>query len=210
MILLDVITIVLLFALFGYLHTLLASGKIKKAAAEKLGERIAFYRMFYNVSSVMFFIVFYSLAPKPDIVVYELQIPFDIFVFVLQALSLAGLVWAASSINLKEFLGIEQIARFMKGQYDINDLDEKQIFKVEGANKIVRHPVYLFSILFLAFRPAMNLFYMVTSICIAVYFYIGSFYEEKKLIEEFGDDYRQYQERVPRIFPIKLKRTSKN
>jgi methanethiol S-methyltransferase len=154
-------------------------------------------------------LAFYTLAPKPDIVIYDLQFPFDIFVFALQVLSLAGLIWAGKSINLKEFIGIAQIERLMQGKYDINELDEKQSFRVDGANKLVRHPIYLFSILFLVFRPAMNLFYVVTSICIVIYFYVGSFYEEKKLVEKFGDEYLLYKKKVPGIFPFKFG-TAKN
>jgi len=204
MIIVDIIIIVFLFSLFAFSHSILASDKIKTTAAEKLGDRIAFYRLFYNVSSLIFFLTFYVLSPKPDFVVYDLQFPFDIFVFVLQVLSFAGLIWAVTSIKLKEFLGIAQIVRFINGKYDIDDLDEKQSFKIDGANKLVRHPVYLFSILFIAFRPTMNLFYMVTSICIVVYFYIGSFYEERKLVKKFGSEYLLYQKNVPRIFPFKL------
>jgi protein-S-isoprenylcysteine O-methyltransferase Ste14 len=202
MIIIDVIIIVFLFSLFAFSHTILASNKIKKTIAEKLGVRIAFYRLFYNLSSLIFFIAFYTLAPKPDIVVYDLQFPFDIFVFALQVLSLAGLIWAVKSIKLKEFVGIAQLKRLMDGQYDISDMDEKQNFKIEGAYKFVRHPIYLFSILFLTFRPTMSLFYSVMLICIIVYFYVGSFYEERKLVDKFGDEYLLYQKKIPRIFPF--------
>lgn len=209
MIFLDVILIALLFVVFAFSHTALASNKMKKAAAAKLGGYIAFYRLFYNISSLLFFTAFYVLAPKPDVVIYDLQFPFDIFVFALQVLSLAGLVWSVKSIKLNEFTGIEQILRFMNGQYDITDLDERQSLNIEGANKLVRHPIYLFGILFIVLRPAMNLFYLITSICITVYFYIGSFYEERKLVEKFGVEYLKYQELVPRIFPFKLRRDRK-
>ena len=50
----------------------------------------------------------------------------------------------------------------------------------------------------------MDLFYLVMFISITLYFYIGSFYEEKKLVEKYGVEYKEYQKKVPRIFPIKL------
>ncbi len=83
MIFVEVISIILLFTLFAYSHTWLASLKIKRALAEKLGNKIAFYRLFYNVSSVIFFMAFYAVSPKPDIIVYDLRFPFDIITFVL-------------------------------------------------------------------------------------------------------------------------------
>lgn len=205
MIVVEVILIILLFTLFAYSHTWLASIKLKRNLAEKLGDKIAFYRLFYNTSSIIFFAVFYSTAPKPDLIVYDLRFPFDIITFVLQVFSVVGLVWATRPIDLKEFVGVEQVERYMRGEYKIADLDEKQTLKIEGAFKFVRHPIYLFSILFLGFRPTMSLFYLVMFVCIVVYFYVGSIFEERKLIEKFGDEYKEYQKRVPRIFPVKIK-----
>lgn len=205
MIFVEVISIILLFTLFAYSHTWLASLKIKQALAEKLGNKIAFYRLFYNISSVIFFMAFYAVSPKPDIIVYDLRFPFDIITFVLQIFSLVGLVWASRGIDWKEFVGIAQINRYMNGGYNVSDLDEKQILKIEGAFKFVRHPIYLFSILFLGFRPTMTVFYLTMYLCVIAYFYIGSIYEERKLIEMFGDEYKEYQKKVPRILPVKFK-----
>ena len=202
MIFLNVFVIILLFTLFAFSHSFLASNKIKKALAEKIGEKIAFYRLFYNLSSLIFFMAFYVTAPKPDVIVYDLQFPYDIITFVFQVLSLIGLIWAARLTDLKEFVGVGQIERYLNGAYMIDDLDEKQILNTNGAFKFVRHPVYLFFILFLGLRPTMSLFYLIMYICIIFYFYIGSVYEERKLIEKFGDKYREYQKHVPRIIPF--------
>jgi protein-S-isoprenylcysteine O-methyltransferase Ste14 len=202
MIILDIILIILLFSLFAVSHSFLALFKIKKTITEKMGAGIAFYRLFYNIASIIFILAFYSIAPHPDIIVYDLQFPFDIITFVLQILSLCGLIWAGKSVNWVEFLGITQIKRYFRNEYNINDLDERPALNTTGAFKFVRHPIYLFSILFLGLRPTMNLFYLVVFICTFLYFYIGSFYEEKKLIEIFGDEYAEYQKRVSRIFPV--------
>lgn len=204
MIALDILLIVLLFSLFAYSHTWLASRKLKIALAEKIGDKIAFYRLFYNVSSMVFFAAFYLLSPKPDVILYDLQFPYDIITFVLQVLSLAGLVWTFSQFDSKEFLGISQIGRLMSGTYSTDSLDEKQELKFDGAFKYTRHPVYLFTILFLGFRPQMTLFYFILFVCCVIYFYVGSIYEERKLAEVFGEKYREYQKRTPRIFPFRL------
>lgn len=204
MIALDIILIVFLFILFALSHTFLASRNIKTRMAEKIGEKIAYYRLFYNLSSFLFFALFYFLSPKPDVIIYDLQFPFDIIIFVLQVLSLFGLIWAAQQIDLKEFVGISQIERFLNNNYNQSDLDEKTELKISGAFKFVRHPIYLFSILFLGLRPQMSLFYFIMFICVTIYFFIGSIYEERKLVQLFGDEYKEYQKKVPRIFPIKF------
>ncbi len=202
MIFIDIAIIVILFFLFSYSHTWLASNKIKKKIVENVGNKIAYYRIFYNLSSLIFFLLFYFLSPKPDVIVYDLHYPYDIITFALQVLAIIGLLWSIKEVNLMEFIGISQIVRYTQNEYDNNDLDEKQILNIKGPFKYVRHPVYLFSIIFIGSRPTMTLFYFVMFICIVIYFYIGSFYEEKKLIEKFGNDYKKYQTRVPRLIPF--------
>jgi protein-S-isoprenylcysteine O-methyltransferase Ste14 len=54
------------------------------------------------------------------------------------------------------------------------------------------------------FRAEMDLFYLTMFISFTAYFYIGSYYEEKKMVSIFGNEYADYQDKVPRIFPIKL------
>jgi methanethiol S-methyltransferase len=202
MIAFDILLIVILFSLFAASHTWLASRKLKISLAEKIGDKIAFYRLFYNLSSLIFFSAFIALSPKPDLIIYDLQYPFDLITFALQVLSFIGLIWAVRPIDLKEFIGIAQVERYFRQEYPVEELDEKTELKIVGAFRYVRHPVYLFSILFLGFRPQMSLFYLVTFFCTAVYFHIGSIFEERKLVAIFGDQYREYQSRVPRLFPL--------
>ncbi len=200
----DIFITVLLFSIFSFAHSFLSTTRIKNELVKNIGEKIAFYRAFYNLISIILFLTFFFLSPKPDVIIYDLHYPFDIVTFVLQIFSLAGILWSLNNTDLKEFFGISQIMRFMKGEYKLEDLDAKEYFKIQGAYRYMRHPIYFFSILFLGFRPTMDLFYFVTFICIIIYFYIGSIYEEKKLVEKFGILYLEYQKNVPRLIPYKI------
>jgi methanethiol S-methyltransferase len=119
----------------------------------------------------------------------------------LQIISGILLLWTTKYINMREFLGMSQIERFGKEYYDTEDLDEKMELRIEGPFKYSRHPIYLFSSLFLLLRPTMDFFYLIFLINIILYFYIGAYFEEKKLVTIFGDDYKQYQKNVPRFLP---------
>jgi protein-S-isoprenylcysteine O-methyltransferase Ste14 len=198
---LDVLFIFLLFFLFGFFHSYLGTIKFKQKVAEKIGDYIAFYRIGYNALSLLSFYLIYILSPKPDIIIYDLNYPWDIIIFIFQALSLIGFFWAGLPTDLQEFLGLSQVRRWLKGNYSENDLDELSVLKTDGPYKLCRHPIYLFSILFLGFRPTMSLFYFVFFFCIIAYFYVGSYYEEKKLIEKFDGEYLNYMKTTPRIFP---------
>lgn len=200
---LDVSIIVLLFAVFGYTHSLLASEKVKIQFKKIFGELIAFYRLLYNFNSLLSVYLIYELSPKPHIIIYDLPKPYDLIVLIPQFLSLVGVFWVFKYICFKEFLGLDQIKRFIEKRY-LTKLDEEFTLRIEGPYKFSRHPIYFFSITFLLFRPVMDLFYLTFFICIVAYFYIGSYYEEKKLVRQFGEVYEKYKKEVPRIFPIKL------
>lgn len=199
----DVIIIVLLFAAFGYTHSLLASEKLKIQFKKIFGDLIAFYRLFYNFLSLLSFYLIYELSPKPHIIIYDLNNPYDLIILIPQLFSLAGVFWVFNYICFKEFLGLNQIKRFVEKKYT-TELDEEFTLRIEGPYKYSRHPIYFFSITFLLFRPVMDLFYLTFFICIVVYFYIGSYYEEKKLVRQFGKVYEKYKQEVPRIFPVKF------
>ena len=200
----DVLIIIFLFALFGYSHSLLASNKIKRFAVSYAGNYIAFYRLVYNILSTVTVYALFKILPHPDIIIYDLKYPYDFIILVLQFISLAGFIWSLKFINVKEFLGVSQIERWFNNQYDVNELDENLTLRIRGAYRFMRHPLYFFSIMFLLFRPVMDIFYLTCLICIIIYFYIGSYYEEKRLIEKFGEEYIKYKKEVPGIFPVKF------
>jgi len=200
----DVLIIIFLFALFGYSHSLLASNKIKRFAVSYAGNYIAFYRLVYNILSTVTVYALFKILPHPDIIIYDLKYPYDFIILVLQFISLAGFIWSLKFINVKEFLGVSQIERWFNNQYDVNELDENLTLRIRGAYRFMRHPLYFFSIMFLLFRPVMDIFYLTCLICIIIYFYIGSYYEEKRLIEKFGEEYIKYKKEVPVIFPVKF------
>ncbi len=197
----DALIITSLFFIFAVSHSILASHKFKLSLTAKVGNKIAFYRMFYNVSSILLFLFIYKVSPKPDYIIYDLSFPFDIIIVLLQISAGILLLWTSKFINMREFLGLTQIKRFTEGTYIIGDLDEKLELRIDGPFKYSRHPIYLFSSLFLILRPTMDFFYLIFLINMLLYFYIGSYYEENKLILIFGNRYKQYQKDVPKIFP---------
>ena len=69
---------------------------------------------------------------------------------------------------------------------------------------IVRHPMYFGSILlFFSFVILSNsVLALVVWILICVFYYFISRYEEKLLINKFGDKYKEYQKKVPMFIPF--------
>jgi len=199
----DVLTIFLLFGLYSLIHSYLASIKVKEWFKKNFGDIIAFYRLGYNIFALASFYLIYELSPKPHLILYDLPNPYDLIILVPQFLALAGLFWAFKYICFKEFFGLNQVKRYFAKNYN-SELDENLTLHLEGPFRYTRHPVYFFSILILLFRPTMDLFYLVFFFCIVIYFYIGSYFEEEKLVKHFGKIYTDYRKSVPKIFPVKL------
>lgn len=66
---------------------------------------------------------------------------------------------------------------------------------------IVRHPQYLSGILLSIALTLIAQHWLVTALgaVAAVVYYYNTFSEERRCIEKFGDAYREYQRRVPRL-----------
>ena len=202
----DVIIIIFLFSLFAISHSVMAAFNVKAKITKQVGSKIAFYRLFFNVASILIFIAVYALSPKPNVIIYDLQFPYDIIIFAIQVIGLIGFIWVSFYIDVKEFLGITQIQRYLNGTYSLEDLDEKQELHIQGPFQYSRHPIYFYSIIFLGFRPAMDLFYFVFFICMVIYFYIGSIFEERNLEKKFGETYTEYKKNIPRLIPNPFKK----
>ncbi|MGD8781867.1 MAG: hypothetical protein PVH88_23255 [Ignavibacteria bacterium] len=140
----DTALIILLFTLFALSHSLLANTKIKNRIAQRVGKNFAFYRAFYNLTSLLFFIFILDVAPHPDLVIYDLHFPYDITVVVLQIINIIGLIWSVKVIDIKEFLGLNQIKKFLEGDFSEGDSDDKSELIIRGPFKYSRHPLYFF------------------------------------------------------------------
>jgi len=200
----DVAVTIILISVFCISHSILASNKVKKLFKNRFGNLIALYRIGYNIISVISFAIIYISLPRIDITLYNLSNPYDLIILFFRLLSLIGFIWSARYFSLGEFIGWSQIKRFRAENYDSNDLDESSTLRIEGPYEYSRHPVYFFSIMFLVMRPVMTLTYFIIVVIFVVYFYIGSVFEEKRLIEKYGEAYTRYQKFVPRIIPIKI------
>lgn len=71
-----------------------------------------------------------------------------------------------------------------------------------GIQGVIRHPWYTAAILIVRARP-LDLAAIVTNAVLTTSLVIGTFLEERKLVVEFGEGYREYQRGVPMFVPGK-------
>ncbi len=111
---------------------------------------------------------------------------------------LAVFVFALSAYSLRSFdpLGIDPIRAHLRG------VDHQPgPFVVRGPYRWVRHPLYICVIVLFWAEPSVTLDRLLFNVLWTVWIYVGTLLEERDLIREFGDVYRQYQKTVPMLIP---------
>lgn len=187
----DYFYLVTAWIFFYGMHSLLASGKIKRIFQEKWGLGAKRYRLFYSIFSggllvgLMGFAVGISprmLGDRMPLVVYA--------GYMLATFGTIILVQSTKSWSIRRFLGILP----EKGEPDLIHT---------GWYGRVRHPLYLglLLIFFGYFLVSATLAALIHLLCLLLYLPMGIYWEEKKLEKLFGAAYNQYQQETPVLFP---------
>ncbi|TVQ65183.1 MAG: isoprenylcysteine carboxylmethyltransferase family protein [Balneolaceae bacterium] len=193
----------LIFLIFCSSHSLLASVKCKELLFRSAVWLKPWYRLLYNLLALLLFGAWYLSLPA-DQILYRVPQPFFTLLIVLQ-ISVA-VIAAYLFLNLSGggLTGLTQMREYLKRGAIPNYLDEPDRGKLnrKGLYNHVRHPVYTFVMIILIASPAMSLNLIYIIISVGFYFYVGTYFEERNLIRRFGDEYRAYQNEVPRFLPV--------
>jgi protein-S-isoprenylcysteine O-methyltransferase Ste14 len=197
--------LVAVFFVWAFVHSLTAGPRAKQAFRARFGDRAyhGLYRLLYNLFSLItFLLVMVVLAAiVPDRLLYSVPLPYRLINFAIQGIGIAGLLYSLWQTDVLSFAGVRQLWRYVR---DEEIVEPPAQFITTGTYGLVRHPLYLFSMLFLWANPDMTLQSLVLYIYASIYFYVGSLYEERRLAAEFGDAYTAYSQRVPSFLPFRL------
>jgi protein-S-isoprenylcysteine O-methyltransferase Ste14 len=183
------------FVCWAVFHSLLASLRVKRLAGRIFGEAAKrWYRIGFVITAVLTLIpLVLLLLGLPDTTLYSVQPPWRWVMVLGQLAALAALVWTVMSTEPLEFIGIRQMSR------------ERASFRTtlttHGLYRVSRHPMYFTSMLVMWLSPRMSVNLLTLFALMSLYFVIGSYHEEMLLVKQFGQAYRHYRRRVPRIFP---------
>jgi protein-S-isoprenylcysteine O-methyltransferase Ste14 len=182
--------------LYALVHSLLATRFFKTWGRRHLPAFDRWWRLGYNVLAVVTLLpVLWLMATLPDRLLYAIDPPTTLLMQLGQFLSAVALVMAVLQSNPLYFAGLAQLLG------DAEDGGDSLV--ISGFYAYMRHPLYVFSILFLWFSPTMTVNQFVVYALATAYFYVGSLHEERRLARTFGDAYERYRRQVPwmRLFP---------
>ncbi len=189
------IWILLACAVYGVIHSVLASNTAKALAARWFGQtaRQRYYRLFFVFAAFATTLPLLALVPLlPDHTIYRIPAPWVILTLLVQALAVIVLVVGVLQTGALAFLGIRQFLEAAPSH-------EKLV--TGGLYRRVRHPLYAAAFLLLWLTPVMTWNLLALNLGISAYMIIGTIFEERKLVQQFGEEYVEYRQRTPRIIP---------
>jgi protein-S-isoprenylcysteine O-methyltransferase Ste14 len=201
----DYIMLALLWIAYCVVHSALISITVIDFLKSALGDRYRFYRLFFNIFSVIALVplLMYSHSARWKT---ELLFAWKGYVRIIQyslmALGVILAIAAARHYNMFQVLGIQQILK----RRSATAMTESGEFDSSGVLGIVRHPWYL-AVFILLWARDFNLAGFTINVILSAYLLIGTLLEERKLVLEFGEKYKAYQRQVPMLIPLKWLRS---
>ena len=179
-------------AWIGYcgLHSLLASLRFKAWATQQWPIQSRHYRLGYNLLALGLLVpLLIATEVAADDWLWRWQGYWSWVAWGVSGLVLIGFIWSSRAYDMKAFVGIAPLSAEAAPQFGLSPL-----------HRFVRHPWYFLGLLWLWTRD-MDSARLIATLIISSYLWLGSALEERKLIEELGQSYKDYRARVPGLLP---------
>lgn len=199
--------ILLACAIYGAIHSILASITLKEWTARKVGRSAyqRFYRLFFVLAAFITTLPLLALVPLlPDRKLYTIPAPWVYLTLFVQILAVIGIIAGVMQTGMMDFLGIRQL---LEPHHSQSSAASEGKLVTGGLYHWVRHPLYTATFLVLWLAPIMTWNLLALNIGLSAYLLIGIVFEERKLVRQFNQEYIEYRKKTPRIFPgMRLRR----
>jgi methanethiol S-methyltransferase len=189
-----------LLGLFAVQHSLMARQWFKRAWTRLVPEPVerSTYVLF---SSLALLLLFWQWRPIGGVIWSVENQAGRLAVYGLYFFGWLLLLVCTALIDHFDLFGLRQVWRYL-----LDRRNEPIKFKTPGLYRHVRHPIYLSWLCIFWATPQMTAAHMVFAVATTAYIFLAIQFEERDLIEFYGDDYRRYRKQVPMIFPLRLSR----
>jgi protein-S-isoprenylcysteine O-methyltransferase Ste14 len=187
---------ILLMSLFAIQHSVMARPVFKKWWTQFVP--VATERSTYVLfASLALILLFWQWRPIPTIIWQTTDPQIAMAVLGLSLLGWLIVLISSFMINHFELLGLQQVVINLSGR-----TMPQAHFKTPGFYTVVRHPIYLGFIIASWAAPTMTAGHLLFAVVTTAYIFVGLFLEERDLVDLFGDEYRQYRQRVAALIPF--------
>lgn len=190
--------VLLAFSWFVYffLHSVLASLTLKQWVASRWPALFPGYRVCFNVLSVLLIVpVLYLMYSSKGGALWAWRGEWAYVANAIALLAVLGFMWSMKFYDGMDFLGLRQLKSAEKNVHGSEKLC------LSPLHRFVRHPWYFFALVIIWTRD-MDSAFLVSAVCMTIYFFAGSWLEERKLVLAHGEAYRRYMSYVPGVLPL--------
>jgi protein-S-isoprenylcysteine O-methyltransferase Ste14 len=195
-ILIGTICLIAASLVWGLVHSVLASYRVKDAFRRFVGPLAfdRFYRFAYNVFALISFLPILALLYIfPDQPLYTIPVPWVYLTIAIQAVAVIVLIAAVAQTGPLEFMGLAQLTAGSERK--------PPILMTNGFYAYVRHPLYTGILVFIWLIPEMTVNRLVFFAALSIYLLIGAYFEERKLLKDFDPAYAAYKSKTPMFIP---------
>ena len=199
----DTSILILVWIAYFVIHSLLASLRVKHFIASTWPAIMPGYRLFFNcVAIVLLAVPLWLTAHGHAVPLWQWRGPWQWLSGLLSVAALAGFAFSLRYYDGQEFIGLRQLRKH------ITSVEDQEHFQLSPLHQYVRHPWYFLALVLIWTRD-MDSLWLISASMMSLYFILGSRLEESKLIQYYGDVYRQYMRKVPGIFPLPWRHLTK-
>ena len=197
-----VIVNLLLIALFGIQHTVMARRGFKEGWTKIVPKSVE-RSTYVLISSLLLILLFWQWRPMTGLV-WEVANPNGAAIlWALFALGWGLVLLSSFLINHFELFGLSQVIANLLGK-----APPKHEFKQPFLYRMVRHPLLLGFVIAFWATPSMTTGHLLLAAGMTVYILIAIPFEERDLESGLGDAYRDYQRQVPKLVPFSKPRAT--
>ena len=183
----SIMILLIALAIWGIVHSILASSFAK----DMIGNA-NFYRLGYNIfAAISFAPILYLMKTLPDQLAYQVPAPWRFIMLGGQIFAVLMLSAAFLQTDPLSFVGLRQLFETEKSGQLVT----------RGLYRVVRHPLYTFGLLFVWLTSTVTLNSLTVYIGATIYTLAGAYFEERKLLREFGASYVEYKKKTPMLIP---------
>lgn len=180
---------------YGLLHSLLASLKTKAQARHWFGPSTdRWFRLAYNLIAILTLLPILLLPILLiDQEIYVIRYPWVILTLILQTLAVIIAIVGLRQTGITSFIGLRQLL--------LPEDTSPPRLVTSGLYRYVRHPIYTAGLVFISLIPILTWNLLALNIGLTAYIFIGAYFEERKLLLEFGEPYAEYCLHTPMLIP---------
>ncbi len=175
------------------------SGMIRRRARERMARHVPSICQpaLYSISSGLALITLILLWQPASQFLWHIQGLGRWLSGFIAAVVIAGFIWGTRALGEFDPFGTLPLKAALGGVRP-----PSLPFVARGPYRYVRHPLYLFSLVLIWSTPRFSTDQLLFNVLWTIWIILGTRLEERDLLRDFGDTYREYQLSVPMLLPL--------